>query len=139
MADSESVTKIGGAYFCDEDPETQPETRNGIRLVEVAKNRWRFIRVSDYTPITRSDLPTPYINSDALPRALEQVDGSFHESKSAYRRRGKELGLVEIGDAKLQPASYRPPTSAAKRRETLRNAAEAVKAGHRITRFKDGD
>ena len=100
------------------------------KLVEIAPNRWRFVR--DATPVARSALPRPYVISDAMP-PTEQVDGRFYESKSAFRAVGRSLGLIEIGNEKPKPLVRSTDQRAVKdaRRKALRTAAEKFKAGHR--------
>ena len=69
-------------------------------FVEVAPGRWRVRRES--TPVARSNLPLPYVISDAMP-PTEQVDGRFYESKAAFRAVGRALGLIEVGNEKPKP------------------------------------
>ena len=64
----------------------------------------------------RSDLSLPYVISDCMP-AIEQVNGVFYESKSAFRAVGKSLGLIEVGNEKFKPR-VRP--SATKQQEAAR-------------------
>lgn len=56
----------------------------------------------------RSHLATPQIISDIMP-PTEQVDGKFYTSKSAFRRVGKSLGLIEVGNEKPKPRVRRKP------------------------------
>ena len=100
------------------------------KLVEIAPNRWRFVR--DATPVARSALPRPYVISDAMP-PTEQVDGKFYESKSAFRAVGRSLGLIEVGNEKQKPMVRSTDQRAVKeaRRKALRTATEKFKAGHR--------
>lgn len=102
----------------------------GTRLVEIAPNRWRFVR--EQTPVARSALPLPYVISDAMP-AAEHVDGRFYESKAAFRAVGRSLGLIEVGNEKPKPLVRSTDQRAVKdaRRKALRTAAEKFKAGHR--------
>ena len=44
----------------------------------------------------------PYVISDEMP-PTEQVDGRFYTSKARFRAKGRELGLVEVGNEKFQP------------------------------------
>lgn len=108
---------------------TDREIEKASRLVEIAPNRWRFVR--DTPPVARSDLPLPYVISDAMP-ATEQVDGRFYESKSAFRAVGKAHGLTEVGNEKPKPKtrSSGDPAFRRKRQEILKTAVEKVRAGH---------
>jgi len=103
------------------------------KLVEIAPNRWRFVR--EQTPVARSDLPLPYVISDAMP-PTEQVDGRFYESKAAFRAVGRALGLTEVGTAKFE--SKRRSTDLAKtkkeRRDVLGKAIVEYKQGRRPMR-----
>jgi len=103
------------------------------KLVEIAPNRWRFVR--EVTPPARSDLPLPYVISDAMP-PTEQVDGKFYESKAAFRAVGRALGLTEVGTAKFE--SKRRSTDLAKtkkeRRDVLGKAIVEYKQGRRPMR-----
>jgi hypothetical protein len=58
---------------------------------------------------TRSSLAAPHVISDTMP-PTEQVDGKFYESKRAFRAKGRELGLTEVGDQNLnrKPKGYLP-------------------------------
>ena len=100
------------------------------KLVEIAPNRWRFVR--EVTPPARSDLPLPYVISDAMP-PTEQVDGKFYESKAAFRAVGRALGLTEVGNEKPKPkvraTSQREVQTA--RRQALKKAIERYKTGER--------
>ena len=103
-------------------------------LVEIAPGRWRFVRPS--TPPARSDLPTPHIISDTMP-ATEQVDGQFYESKSAFRRVGRQYGLTEVGNEKVVRTLVRPsqqPQVKKARRETVQKVIAEHKAGRRPVR-----
>ena len=44
----------------------------------------------------------PYVIRDEMP-PTEQVDGQFYTSKAAFRAKGRELGLMEIGNEKFKP------------------------------------
>jgi hypothetical protein len=100
------------------------------KLVEIAPNRWRFVR--DATPVARSALPRPYVISDAMP-PTEQVDGRFYESKAAFRAVGRALGLTEVGNEKFKPKSRATdaPFTRKQRREVIRKAAVEYAAGRR--------
>lgn len=97
-------------------------------LVEVSPGRFRFVRPSH--PAARSDLPAPMVKTDQLPRALEQVDGSMHESKSGFRARGRELGLREVGDAPLEKPAPRQSTPQ-ERRQWIGEAVARHRRGER--------
>ena len=97
------------------------------KLVEIAPNRWRFVR--EVTPPARSDLPLPYVISDAMP-PTEQVDGKFYESKAAFRAVGRALGLTEVGNEKPKPkvrATADPKVKEA-RQQSLRKAIEKLRS-----------
>ena len=97
-------------------------------LVEVAPGRWRIKRAEQRA--ARSDLPMPMVISDTMD-PVEQVDGKFYTSKSAFRAVGRSLGLVEIGNEKLpaKPKGQGSMTPAAKagRREALQRAFQKVR------------
>jgi len=95
-------------------------------LVEIAPNRWRFVR--EQMPVARSSLPMPMVISDTMP-PTEQVDGKFYESKSAFRRVGRALGLTEVGNEKPKPKvrSTDKPEVKRARQEALRRAYQRVK------------
>ena len=101
------------------------------RLIEIEPGRWRILKPS-IAP-ARSDLPRPYVISDAMPET-EQVDGRFYTSKSQFRAVGKALGLIEVGNEKRQPkvrSTDRVETKRA-RRATLKKALERYRSGHRV-------
>lgn len=104
-----------------------------VRLVEVEPGRWRVDRRR--TPVARSSLPMPHVISDEMP-PTEQVDGRFYTSKAAFRRVGRSLGLIEIGNEKLKPKvrSTVAPEVKRKRREALGRAVARYKAGERPRR-----
>jgi hypothetical protein len=97
-------------------------------LVEVAPGKWRIKR-AELIP-ARSDLPTPMVISDTMD-PVEQVDGKFYTSKSAFRAVGRSLGLIEVGNEKLpaKPKGQGSMTPAAKagRREALQRAFQKVR------------
>ena len=47
----------------------------------------------------------PYVIRDEMP-PTEQVDGVFYTSKAKFRAKGRELGLIEVGNEKV-PAKHR--------------------------------
>jgi len=100
-----------------------------MKLVEIAPNRWRFVRPSP--PVARSDLPLPYVISDVMP-AIEHVDGRFYESKAAYRAVTRAHGLTEVGNEKLQPKTRASadPSFRSKRKRVIKDAIEKTRAGH---------
>jgi hypothetical protein len=71
----------------------------------------------------RSDLAAPMVIGDEMP-ATEQVTGEFFTSKAAFRARGRELGLVEVGNENLK----RPPKTYTKLKHSPREALERAKA-----------
>jgi len=98
-----------------------------MRLVEIAYNRWRFVR--DETPPARSEFPCPHIISDIMD-PVEQVDGRFYESKAAFRAVGRALGLTEVGNEKPKPkvrATANPKVKEA-RQQSLRKAIEKLRS-----------
>jgi hypothetical protein len=82
--------------------------------------------------VARSELPLPYVISDAMP-PTEQVDGRFYESKAAFRAVGRALGLTEVGNEKFKPKerATNQREIKAKRREVIRKAAAEYAAGRR--------
>ena len=76
----------------------------------------------------------PHVISDAMP-ATEQVDGIFYESKSAFRRVGRQLGLTEVGNEKIVRKKVRStdlPQVRKARRDAIGKATAEYKAGRRI-------
>jgi len=100
-----------------------------VKLVEVAPGRFRVKRTPQN--FARSEHPVPYVISDIMP-PTEQVDGQFYTSKSAFRRVGRQLGLIEVGTEKLNPRLQRASaTQAARqgRQQALKKAMELVRSG----------
>lgn len=64
---------------------------------------------AQYTGVTRG----PYLLRDEMP-PTEQVDGQFYTSKAKFRAKGRELGLIEVGNERFHM----------KRRETDNRAVE---------------
>lgn len=97
-------------------------------LVEIAPNRWRFVR--DTPAPARSDLPCPHVISDTMP-PTEQVDGRFYESKAAFRAVGRQLGLTEVGDQKLPPKQRGSASrsEARARQAAVKQAIQRVRGG----------
>ena len=90
--------------------------------------------VTQREPPKRGDLPLPYVISDIM-EPTEQVDGRFYTSKREFRAVGRSHGLIEIGTEKLPVTKTRSTdenTTKQKRRQSLRNAIEKYKAGHRL-------
>jgi hypothetical protein len=77
----------------------------------------------------RSKLAAPHVITDTMP-PTEQVDGIFYTSKRAFRAKGRELGLTEVGDQKFKPKRYSGSTRA-ERHAALERAAAQYKAGRR--------
>jgi hypothetical protein len=102
-------------------------------LVEVGPGKFRVFKMP--LPKARSDLPMPNIISDSM-EAVEQVDGKFYESKSAFRRVGRQLGLTEVGDQKFKPKQRASVSreNKAQRRRTLERAVAEYKQGRRPRR-----
>jgi hypothetical protein len=71
----------------------------------------------------RSDLAAPMVIGDEMP-PTEQVDGRFYTSKKAFRAKGRELGLTEVGDQNLN----RKPKTYTKLRNSPREALERAKS-----------
>jgi hypothetical protein len=99
-----------------------------VELVEVAPGKWRVKRAVLAPP--RSDLPTPMVISDTMD-PVEQVDGNFYTSKSAFRAVGRSLGLTEVGNEKI-PAKPKgqgafTPAAKAARRAALQKAISKVR------------
>ena len=98
-----------------------------VELIEVAPGRFRVKRTPQI--FARSDHPRPYVISDGM-EPTEQVDGKFYTSKRQFRRVGRELGLIEVGNEKLKPkarASASEPQRAA-RRQSIKKAMEQVRS-----------
>jgi hypothetical protein len=104
-------------------------------LIEIAPNRWRFVR--ETAPPARSDLPCPHVITDTMP-PTEQVDGRFYESKAAFRAKGRELGLTEVGNEKPKPKqrAFASRSVAKARREALERAVAQYKEGRRPSTIK---
>jgi hypothetical protein len=102
-----------------------------MELVEVAPGLWRVRR--DAVSPARSRLPCPNIISDIMPET-EQVDGKFYTSKSAFRKVGRQLGLIEIGTEKLKPKQWHASTQDKHkrgRRDAIGKAISQYRAGRR--------
>jgi hypothetical protein len=103
-----------------------------VELIEVAPNRWRVKRTPQN--FARSEHPIPYVISDTMPET-EQVDGKFYTSKSQFRRVGRDLGLIEIGNEKLTPkpkgTAHADKAQQEGRRQAIRKAVEQYQSGRR--------
>jgi hypothetical protein len=101
-----------------------------IELEEFEPHKWRVKRAAREP--ARSDLPLPNVISDIM-EPTEQVDGRFYTSKHQFRKVGRSLGLIEVGNEKPKPRrkTYETADYKAKRREHIKIAVEKVRAGHR--------
>jgi hypothetical protein len=104
-----------------------------VELIEVEPGKWRVKRANAHAHLRthlRADLPMPGVISDIMP-PTEQVDGQFYTSKSAFRRVGRQLGLIEIGTEKLKPKqkSTNTPIVQEQRRNALKKAFAKVMGG----------
>jgi hypothetical protein len=101
-----------------------------MKLVEIEPGRWRFVKPA--TPPARSHLPRPYVISDSMD-PTEQVDGIFYTSKSAFRRVGRQLGLIEVGNERPKPKTRASTQERVKkaRREAIGKAIAQYQAGRR--------
>ena len=101
-----------------------------VELEEFEPGRFRVRK--DRCPACRSELPVPYVISDTMD-PVEQVDGRFYTSKSAFRAVGKAHGLIEVGNEKFAPKQRASTEKAVKekRRKTIHTAIQKFKAGVR--------
>ena len=101
-----------------------------VELEEFEPGRFRVRK--DRCPACRSELPVPYVISDTMD-PVEQVDGRFYTSKSAFRAVGKAHGLTEVGNEKIAPKQRATTEKAVKekRRKAIHTAIQKVKAGVR--------
>ena len=98
--------------------------------LQTGPTSWAFVTVT--APPKRGDLPLPFVISDTMD-PVEQVDGKFYTSKSAFRAVGRANGLIEVGNEKFAPkqrASTEKGTKE-KRRKTIHSAIQKFKAGVR--------
>ena len=95
-------------------------------LEEFEPNRWRVAKKR--APPKRSDLSFPMVISDIMD-PVEQVDGKFYSSKSEFRKVGRSLGLLEVGNEKPKPRKRYDDKAG--RREALKTSLEKYRAGHR--------
>jgi hypothetical protein len=101
-----------------------------VELEEFMPGRFRIKK--DRCPHCRSDLPLPYVISDTMD-PVEQVDGKFYTSKSAFRAVGRANGLIEVGTEKMKPKARASTTREAKdaRRKAIHQSVQKFKAGVR--------
>jgi hypothetical protein len=102
------------------------------RWVEIEREgRTIGMFVTDGPAPARSALPLPYVISDTM-EPTEQVDGQFYTSKSQFRAVGKSLGLIEVGNEKIQPRrrSTDDPAVRRRRKQVAKDAIDKVRAGH---------
>jgi len=99
-------------------------------FIRVGPHTWRFVK--DETPPARSALPMPMIISDEM-EPVEQVDGKFYTSKSAFRAVGRANGLIEIGTEKLKPRprNQDPPNADRDRTDAIGRAIAQYRYGRR--------
>jgi len=66
---------------------------------------------------------------------VEQVDGRFYTSKSAFRAVGRAHGLTEVGTEKFKPKTRATEAKAVKaaRKQSLDRAVARFRRGERIT------
>jgi len=97
-------------------------------VFQIGPNRWSTRNPDESAP-ARSDLPRPYVISDAMP-PTEQVDGRFYESKAAFRAVGRSLGLTEVGNEKPPPKRRSTADRAVKRarQQAIKKAVEQFRS-----------
>ena len=102
-----------------------------LELEEVEPGRWRVRKFRPNPLHARSPLPRPMIISDIMD-PVEQVDDRFYTSKNAFRKVGRSLGLIEVGNEKFKPRTRQSQTRAAKeaRQASIKKAVEMVRAGN---------
>ena len=102
-----------------------------IELEEFEPGRWR-VRRERHLKQRSETVPLPYVISDTMD-PVEQVDGKFYTSKSAFRAVGRANGLVEVGNEKMKPKTRTSTTREAKdaRRKAIHVAVQKFKAGVR--------
>jgi len=103
---------------------------DAVELIEVEPGRWRVKKPA--LEHARSDLPCPMVISDTMD-AVEQVDGKFYTSKSAFRAVGRAHGLTEVGTEKPKPKVRASDSRQhkAERRAALGRTISEYKAGKR--------
>lgn len=102
--------------------------RNGELVPKDPASPSGYAGQAGYTGITRG----PYVIRDEMP-PTEQVDGKFYTSKAKFRAKGRELGLVEVGNEKLPPKKRMTETSEYKKglREAIQRVMEQYRSGVR--------
>jgi len=102
-----------------------------IELEEFEPGRWR-VRRKRHEKQRAENMPLPFVISDTMD-PVEQVDGKFYTSKSAFRAVGRANGLVEVGNEKMKPKARTSTTREAKdaRRKAIHVAVQKFKAGVR--------
>lgn len=70
----------------------------------------------------RSDLPAPMIQSDTMEPLMHHGIGKILDSKSAFRKKTKELGLVEYGNETPKP----PKLKKLSKEERKKDIAQAI-------------
>ncbi len=70
----------------------------------------------------RSSLPAPMVQSDTMDAVMHHGCGKVMDSKSAFRKKTKELGLVEFGDQK--PTRAKPKKLS--KEERKKDIAQAI-------------
>jgi hypothetical protein len=102
-----------------------------IKLEEFEPGRWR-VRRKRHEKQRAENMPLPFVISDTMD-PVEQVDGKFYTSKSAFRAVGRANGLVEVGNEKMKPKTRTSTTREAKdaRRKAIHVAVQKFKAGVR--------
>lgn len=73
-----------------------------------------------YTGVTRG----PYVIRDEMD-AVEQVDGVFYTSKAKFRAKGRELGLIEVGNEKF-PMNRRATDDRAVKEQRIQSIKKAL-------------
>ena len=97
-------------------------------LYQIGPNRWS--NRSPEQSRARSDLPLPHVISDTMP-PTEQVDGKFYTSKREFRRVGKSLGLIEVGNEKPHLKKRTTPPKG-ERIKSIRKAIAQYREGRRV-------
>jgi hypothetical protein len=104
-----------------------------VELEEFGPNRFRVKKTRQN--FARSKHPRPYVISDIMD-PVEQVDGKFYTSKSAFRAVGRANGLTEVGSEKIKRRTThwsRRKEEKERRMQSVKTAIEKYKAGHRHT------
>lgn len=99
-----------------------------VELEEFEPGRWR-IRKPRHEKQRSENQPLPFVISDAMD-PVEQVDGRFYTSKSAFRAVGRAHGLTEVGNEKPKLRTTRPSQTREaknKRVASIKKAIERVR------------